>query len=64
MKAQGLHRNLASWAKFAWYAFGYPGMLRRFAQPIVQYLSPSFHPNDIDDRETIEATRTLVATFA
>jgi predicted metal-dependent hydrolase len=64
MKAQGLHRKPASWAKFAWYAFGYPGMFRRFGPAIVQYAAPSFHPNDIDDRETIAATRTLVATYA
>jgi len=63
MKAQGLLFRPASWAKLLWYVFGNPGILRRIAVPWARYFKPGFHPNDLDDRDALARTRTLVATW-
>ena len=63
MRAQGLAKNPASWAKLIWFVFGDPGIMRRIAIPYLRYYNPKFHPNDIDDRVALERTRTLVAAW-
>jgi predicted metal-dependent hydrolase len=63
MRAQGLAKKPASWAKLLWYVFGSPGVLRRIIPPYLRYYNPGFHPNDIDDREALARTRTLVLSW-
>jgi uncharacterized protein len=63
MRAQGMAKNPASWAKLLWYVWGSPGIMRRIIPAYLQYYKPSFHPNDLDDSEALERTRALVATW-
>ena len=63
MRAQGLAKKPASWAKLLWYVFGSPGVLRRIIPPYLRYYHPRFHPNDIDDRAALARTRELVAAW-
>jgi predicted metal-dependent hydrolase len=63
MKAQNLHRNPLSWAKLAWFMFGSPGIFRRIIPLYVKYYNPKFHPNDIDNRETLARTAKQIAAW-
>jgi predicted metal-dependent hydrolase len=64
MKAQNLHRNPISWAKLVWFMFGSPGIFRRIIPLYMKYYNPKFHPNDIDNRETLARTAKQVASWA
>ena len=64
MKAQGLQRNPLSWAKLAWFMFGTPGIFRRIIPLYVKYYAVKFHPNDIDNRETLDRTSKQIAAWA
>jgi len=63
MKAQNLHRNPLSWAKLVWFMFGSPGIFRRIIPLYVKYYNPKFHPNDIDNRETLARTAKQIAAW-
>jgi predicted metal-dependent hydrolase len=64
MKAQGLEKNAVSWAKLAWFMFGYPGVFRRIIPKYLKYYNTNFHPNDIDNEETLRRTNKVVSAWA
>jgi hypothetical protein len=64
MRAQGLAKNPASWAKLLWNVFVSPGLMRRIVPAYLRYYSPSFHPSDLDDRAALSRTRELIASWS
>jgi predicted metal-dependent hydrolase len=44
--------------------FGSPGIFRRIIPLYMKYYNPKFHPNDIDNRETLARTAKQVAAWA
>lgn len=53
-----------AWARTLWFAFGYPGMMRRILQGLPVFFKPGFHPWDHDDRHLIEAAADIEAKAA
>ena len=64
MRAQGLAKSPASWAKLLWNVFVSPGLMRRIVPAYLRYYSPAFHPNDLDDRAALTRTRKLIASWS
>jgi len=63
MKGRGHAKSPLAWAKLLWAVFGRDGVMRRTLPTYLKYYSPKFHPNDIDDRTTREATQRLVEAW-
>jgi predicted metal-dependent hydrolase len=63
MKGEGLHKNPLSWAKLVWHMFGSPGIFRRLIPKYLMYYKVGFHPNDIDNVETLARTEKLVGAW-
>lgn len=43
-----------AWLRIIWFAFGYPGMMRRILMGWPAFFKPGFHPWDHDDRHLLQ----------
>ncbi len=57
MRDEGQLFNVRSWAKFANYAWGYPGVFRRMAPAYLRFYRPSFHPWQQDATRLVEKAK-------
>ena len=53
LQATSGQNTFLCWVKVCWFVGVYPGILRRVIPEFLQYLRPSFHPDDQDDRRLL-----------
>lgn len=64
MRAAGLATDLAAWRELYHYLYVSPGNMRRMPRAVLDFLRPSFHPNDVDSQPVIDAWRASQAAPA
>lgn len=61
VREQGKLTDVAGWRKFARYAFGEVGLIRKLVLPWADYFRPDFHPWDHDNRAYLDEIDAFVA---
>lgn len=64
MRAAGLASDPGAWRELYRYLYVSPGNMRRMPAAILDFFSPSFHPNDVDSQPVIDAWRATQAEAA